>query len=450
MRADEQSHDVIVVGAGFAGLKAASELKAAGQRVVVLEARERVGGRSMAGEICGEVVDFGGQWVGPQQKLLLAEAAAQGVSVRPQYDAGESVMSRHGKVRRYRGDIPKLPFLALMELAVIERRWKRDTATLPADAWTAPRAHIWDALSLEAWVLRHVRTAGAREFVRVVTGALLCVDAAQVSYLFFLDMLRRNGGLQAMLGVKGGAQQDKFQGGAWQIAKRMADALGEAVLLNAPVTAIAQDADGVRVEAGGRIYAARRAIVATPPGLAARIAFAPHLSAPHQSLFTRMTMGAVIKVHVAYKTPFWRLQGLSGAAVSTSHDLGVVFDQTPVDERIGLLVGLIEGRHAVAMSALSAEARRAQVMADLHHYFGAEAAAAIGYVEQDWVTEPWSEGGYAAFMPPGVMTGFGPALRTPFGRIHFAGTETATAFAGYLDGALQSGIRAAAEVSAAA
>lgn len=439
--------DVIVVGAGLAGLKAGQVLRAAGKRVLVLEARDRVGGRAMAGEICGEAVDFGGQWVGPQQKLVLAEAAAHEVALRPQYSDGENILSRHGEVRRYRGDIPKLPLLALAELGLVQRRWRRDMSRLPADApWTARHARAWDALSLEAWILKHVRMAAARDFVRAVAAALLCADTALVSYLFFLDMLRRGGGLETMLAVKGGAQQDKFVGGAWQIATRMAAQLGDRVVLDAPVTQIAQDETGVRVTAAGGRFEAQQVIVATPPPMAARISFTPHLPAARAGLLQRMPMGAVIKVHVAYQTPFWRQHGLSGAAVSTNHHLGVVFDQTPQDGRIGILVGLIEGAHAVAMSTLSAAARRQQVMADLEHYFGGEAAQAIGYAEQDWVSAPWSEGGYAAYMPPGVMSAYGASLRAPNGRIHWAGTETATAFAGYLDGALQSGIRAAGEV----
>lgn len=450
MSAAEATWDVIVVGAGLSGLKAARELKDAGKRALILEARDRVGGRSMPGEIAGQTIDFGGQWVGPQQTRLLAEAQALGVRTIPQYAQGANILSYRGKVSTYTSAIPKLPFLSLLELGRLEQRLGHDMQTLPIDApWLAKRAQDWDAQSVESWVVRNVRTEAARAFVRAVVGALLCSDTRQVSYLFFLDMLRRGQGLQVMLGVKGGAQQDKFEGGAWQIPKRMAGLLDGCIELNAPVYAIEQDGDGVRVITSKGAYAAKHVIMTAPPILAAQIDYTPPLPTKKTALLQRMPMGAVIKVHVAYPTPFWRLRGLNGSAASTTQALGVVFDQTPQDESMGLLVGLIEGRHAVSMSALDPEARRAQVIADIVHYFGDDAAQPTAYAEHDWSAEAWSRGGYAAHMPPGIMSFYGDALRQPVGRIHWAGTETATEWMGYLEGALQSGSRAAAAVLAA-
>lgn len=443
MADSDRRYDVIVIGAGLSGLKTALELKKAGRSILVLEARDRVGGRSMPGEICGQTVDFGGQWVGPQQTQLLAQARELGIETRPQYTEGANLLSRHGRVSRYTST-PKLPLPSLVELGLIERRWRRDIAALPQGApWSAERAREWDALSLESWALHNVRTEGARYFVRTIAGALLCIDTGQISYLHFLEMLRSCGGLETMIGVEGGAQQDKFAGGAWQIPKRLADILGAGVELENPVRAVEQDAAGVRVFAARGTCLARHVVVAVPPILASRIHFAPGLPARRAGLMQRMPMGAVIKVHMAYETPFWRQAGLSGSAVSGDRHLGTVFDQSLGDDGIGVLVGLIEARHAVALSAFDPDARRAVVIDDLVHYFGAAASRPIGYAEQDWLTEPWSLGGYAAHMPPGVMTGYGDTLREPCGRIHWAGTEAATEFPGYLEGALRAGIRAA-------
>lgn len=442
--------DAIVVGAGLSGLKAALDLKEAGKSVLVLEARDRVGGRSMPGTICGQTVDFGGQWVGPQQTMLLDQARALGVETYPQYIKGLNLMSYEGRVKTYTAT-PKLALPALLEFDLVDRRWRRDMATLPYGApWLARCALEWDAQSLAVWMSRNVRTAGARFFVRTVAGALLCIDPAQISYLHFLDMLRAGGGLQTMIGVEGGAQQDKFAGGAWQVPKRMADRLGESVITNAPVHAIEQDSDGARVYSARGVHAARHVIVAVPPILASRIDFAPGLPARKAGLLQRMPMGAVIKVHIAYETPFWRLRGLSGSAVSGARHLGTVFDQSLGDDGIGVLVGLIEAEHATAMSALGPDERRAAVIADLVHYFGEDAARPLDYVEQDWLAEKWSLGGYMAHMPPGVMTGYGDTLREACGPIHWAGTETATEYAGYLEGALRAGKRAAEEVRGSA
>jgi monoamine oxidase len=441
--------DVIVVGAGLAGLKAASELEAKGRSVAIVEARDRVGGRTKAGEIAGEVIDRGGQWVGPGQNLLLAEATRLGIENYAQYDKGEQVLHYGGTRRTYSGDIPKLPLLALLELDRIVKRWDREAATLPADApWSALKALDWDAQTLESWILRNIRTKGARTFARIVARAVFCAEPQQLSYLFFLEYLRSGHGVEHLIGVKGGAQEAKFKGGAHGISRRLAESLKSPVVFDAPARAIHQTETGVSIRTDKGTFDAAHAIVAVPPALAARIHYDAPLPAKRDGLFQRMPMGSVIKVHVAYKTPFWRKAGLSGQAASDAHAFNVVFDQTPEDERIGILVGFIDGAHAVEMSAMGDNARRQSVIAALVDYFGPQASEPIDYNDQDWTAEEWSRGCYVGHMAPGTMTLFGDVIREPAGRIHWAGTETATEWAGYMDGALQSGIRAAAEIVA--
>ena len=445
--------DAIIVGAGLAGLKAARELKAAGKSFRVLEARDRIGGRSKPGVIAGQKVDFGGQWVGPQQKLLLAEAAELGVQTYAQHTYGKNILDMDGTIKSYKGDIPGLGLLSLLELSLLEKRWTRESATLPVGApWLAQQAAEWDAQTVESWVLKHVRTKHARDFARIVTRAVFCAEPGQLSYLYFLEYLKQGQGLECLTGVQGGAQQDKFVGGAWQVPERMATDVEDHIILKAPVHYVIQGADYASVVTEKGTFDARRVIMAVPPALASRINYNQPLPTKRDGLSQRMPMGSVIKIHVAYDRPFWRKSGFSGMATSTERAFNLVFDQTPPDsdmnEDIGILVGFIDGQHAVEMSALSEDQRQGQVIADLTHYFGADAATPLAYAENDWTADEWSRGCYVGTMAPGTMTTYGEALRAPCGRIHWAGTETATEWMGYLEGALQSGIRAAEEVVA--
>ncbi len=439
--------DVIVVGAGVAGLKAAQELVNRGRSVIVLEGKDRVGGRVKHAELAGRPIDIGGQWVGAGHSVLLDEARRLGIETYPQYESGRTIMEMLGRRSEFTGAVPRLPPLALIELLLMQKRWEREMKTLPPEApWEAPRAREWDGQTLESWIVRNLRTRAAREFARLVPRGAWAAEASQVSYLWFLDALRAGTGLDYLMGVKGGALDAKFKGGMHQIPRRMAQELGERVVLNAAVRRIAQDANGVRATTDTGEYAARFAIVAGPPGPVARIEFEPHLPATRDLLHQRMAMGAIIKVVVAYREAFWRSKGFSGQVATDDDVLGLVLDDW-LEGTTPMLLCFIEGRHAVEMSAASRETRKEKVLASLIRFFGPEAADAIGYEDNDWQVEPYTHG-YVGHMPPGTMTRMGQAMREPCGRVHWAGSETEPHWAGYIEGGLRSGIRAANEVIA--
>lgn len=438
--------DVIVVGAGLAGLKAAQELVAQHRSVILLEANNRVGGRLKSETVAGRVVDVGGQWIGKGHDVLLGEAQRFGIATYKQYETGKTVMQLLGRIVHFVGEVPRMPLLSLIELYRIQKRWDREMATIPADApWNAPKAKEWDSETIESWILRNIHTEAAREFARLVPRGAWAAEARQVSYLWFLDALRSSHGLGYLTAVKDGALDMKFAGGMQQIAQRLAEELRDRVVLEAPVQRIVQDREGVRALTPKGEFAGRFVIVAIPPAPAARIAFEPHLPAMRDGLLQRMPMGAIIKIVVAYKDAFWRAAGYSGQAVTDDDTVGIVMEDSRETGPATLLV-FIEGRHAIEMSTAGKDARKEKVIASLVRFFGPHAAEFVDYVDNDWMLEPYTHG-YVGSMPPGVMTRFGPALREPCGRIHWAGTETATEWAGYIEGALRSGIRAAKEVA---
>jgi monoamine oxidase len=248
--------------------------------------------------------------------------------------------------------------------------------------------------------------------------------------------------------VAGGAQESRVVGGSQRLATGLAERLG-VVRSGVPVRRVAQDDDSVTVEADGFSVRGRRAVIATPPVLAGRFEYEPALPPWRDQLTQRLPMGSVIKCMAVYDEPFWRPQGLTGQATADVGPVQLTFDNTPPSGRPGVLLAFVEGAHARELARCSPTDRRAAVVAGIVRCFGPAAAAPTEFLEVDWAAEPFSGGCYGALLAPGVLTQFGPALREPCGRIHWAGTETATVWAGYMDGAVRSGERVAIEVDTA-
>jgi monoamine oxidase len=444
--------DVVVVGAGLAGLAAARAVRAAGASAVVLEARDRVGGRTLNHDIGeGKVVEVGGQWVGPTQDRLYGLARELGVETFPTYGEGEHLIEWRGRRVRYTGVIPRINPAVLADVGQAQFRLDRMARQVPLEEpWRAPKAADWDSQTFATWLRRNVASPAARTIFEIGTEAVWAQEPGDLSLLHVLFYTHSAGGFDALIGTEGGAQQDRFVGGSQLLSLRAAEALGDDVVLGAPVRTIVHGGDGgVRVGADGADAAGRRAIVAIPPTLAARIAYDPPLPGHRDQLTQRMAQGTVAKCMAIYDEPFWRADGLTGQATSDAGPVRVTFDNSPPDGRPGVMLGFLEGRHARRAGRMAAHDRRRMVVDCFARLFGPRAATPDGYVERLWAEEEWTRGCYGAAMPTGAWTEFGDAVRAPIGRLHWAGAETATVWSGYMDGAVRSGERAAAEALAA-
>ncbi|KAK0562808.1 hypothetical protein OC861_005120 [Tilletia horrida] len=462
------TYDALIIGGGFSGLNAAKTLAAAGKSFLVLEARNRTGGRVHNEQLPGGgYTEVGGQYFGPTQDYSLALANELGVALYETYNTGKNVYYNKGYRALASSDsfigqaIPAVDAVSLIQLLAAETDLNNMAKKINVQRpWnTSKTTNAWDNQSFGSWLDGRLLTPIARAILDTATTAIFSAEADELSLLYTVAYIAAGGNsttpgtFDRLTSTANGSQMYRVVGGTEILASKLASKLGSGkVALNSPVQSVTKKSDGtysVKTR-GGKAYSAKHVIVAMSPPVAAKINYSPALTPLRTQLGQRTAMGSIGKAIATYDSPFWRTAGLTGQAISGTGTTRTTFDQSLSDNSTYALMGFIEANEMQNLDGASVDEITSLVEQDFVNYFGPGARNVTSWTVQRWDLEEFSLGGPVAnFVTLGSYTRFGPALRAPIGNLHFAGTESADYWVGYIDGALRAGERAAKEVIAA-
>lgn len=448
----EITRDVLIVGAGAAGLTAANDLRKAGLSVAVLEARDRVGGRLWTDVIDGAMLEIGGQWVSPDQDALKEAIEELGLETFSRYREGESVyVGPDGVAARFTGEM--FPVAPETERVIAEITARLDDMVAEIDPdrpWAHPNATEWDRISWDSWLRVQTDDDEAVRNLAFATGSAMLTKPTHAFSLLQSLLMAASAGSYSNLVDADFILDERVVGGLQQVPLLLAERLGDDVHLGQPVRTLrwnpSTGAGGVTATTDDLTVTARFAILAHAPILYNRISFVPPLPRRQQQLHQHLSMGFVIKVHAVYDRPFWREDGLSGTAFSPYELCHEAYDNTNHGDDRGTLVGFVSDHNADDLFALSDQERKQRILESLSHYYGPEALNPVVYYESDWGSEEWTRGAYAASFDLGGLHRYGADLRTPVGPIHFACSDLAGAGYQHVDGAIRMGHLVAADI----
>ncbi|HEY8293765.1 MAG TPA: NAD(P)/FAD-dependent oxidoreductase [Micrococcaceae bacterium] len=457
--------DVVVIGAGPSGMTAAWELKKAGLSVVVLEARDRVGGRTWTNVIDGATLEIGGQWVSPDQTALIGLLDELGLKTYDRYRDGESIyIGPDGARTRYTGEMFPVNERTKAEMnrliGLLDQLAEEIGAEEP---WAHPKSRELDTISFHHWLRQQSGDEEACNNIGLfIAGGMLTKPAHAFSVLQAVLMAASAGSFSNLVD-EDFILDKRVIGGMQQVSQLLAARLGDDVILSSPARTIRWAAAGgtagaaqpgmgggsVTVVSDAATVTARYAIMAVPPNLYSRVSFDPPLPRRQHQMHQHQSLGLVIKVHAVYETPFWRADGLSGTGFSASSLVQEVYDNTNHGDSRGTLVGFISDEKADYAFSLNAEDRRKETLQSLAAFLGDEALNPVVYYESDWGSEEWTRGAYASSYDLGGLHRYGADQRKPVGPIYWSSSDLAAEGYQHVDGAVRMGQDTAAKILAA-
>ncbi len=454
---DQIECDFCIVGAGFAGLTAALRLTQKGHSVMVVESRDRTGGKVWTKYLDdGTPIDLGGTFLGPTQDRIYSLLRELELEITPTPIKGDSQLVYKDKYYRYGKEAPDVDSQSLEGVWKTLQMLSKMSLEVPYEApWTSLMAREWDSMSLGQFLHdpAHDLNEPALSMLRLLFISLFTVEPSEISLLYVLFQIAASGNdIELQMKVEGGADQDMLKGGMMKVVDKLCAKIDETprnwLLLSSPVKRIMQDDFGATVISQKAIIKAKRVIVAIPPNLASKLEYEPPLPTTRMQLLQQMPAGRCIKFITVHDRPFWRESGLSGEVSVLDEYIQLTLDTSPPDTGVGVLMSFAFSKEAEALGSMDEDGRKKHLLATLIKHFGREAASPIHYFEHDWYQDEWTRGCHVAHLVPGVMTSCGHAIREPFGRIHWATSESSPLWNGNIDGAVRAGEFVAKEVSA--